>query len=222
MLHLLFVSLGRRKAAGFAPGLVLGAALAPLTAAACAILLGCGPGFAAQKSNPPASAAAPRKPTPGDLEAARELDQQGARLFVDGRYQDAMTYFRAAFERGAPPIELWNIAKCQQKLDDAEGAEGTLEQYIAREDVSAGDRAEARRELAELRARTSRLTVVSQPPRAIVYVNDKRIGRAPVTLDLAPGDHAVRLEADGHRPVRHVVRARLGRSVLAQWELPRR
>src|ERR1700744_293062 len=56
------------------------------------------------------------------VDAARELDQQGVRSFRAGRYADAIDYFRAAYRLGGPSSELWNIVRCREGMDDAEGA----------------------------------------------------------------------------------------------------
>src|SRR5260370_13765526 len=56
------------------------------------------------------------------VDAARELDQEGVRVFRERRYADAIRYFRAAYVLGGPPSELWNIAKCKERMDDAAGA----------------------------------------------------------------------------------------------------
>src|SRR5215472_15131700 len=77
---------------------------------------------------------------PRDLTRARVLDQQGVRLFRDGRYNEAIRYFEEAFKLGAPSTELWNIARCHIKLDEPDEAAVALERYIAQSDLSARDR----------------------------------------------------------------------------------
>jgi Tfp pilus assembly protein PilF len=94
---------------------------------------------------------------------ARALNQQGVRAYLEGRYGDALRYFEAALRFGGPPSELWNIARCQQRLDDAESAAATLARYLEVASLTADERAEAKRELAEIQGRPSRLTVVSAP-----------------------------------------------------------
>jgi type IV secretory pathway VirB10-like protein len=45
-----------------------------------------------------------------------------------------------------------------------------------------------------------------------ILVDGKRVGSnvATISIELAPGDHRVRVEAPGHRPVQHVVRVEAG------------
>src|SRR4051812_2708770 len=63
----------------------------------------------------------------GAVESARELDQQGVASYRAGRFADAMAYFRAAYAQGGPPSELWNIIRCREALDDAEGASAAID-----------------------------------------------------------------------------------------------
>src|SRR5580700_8414577 len=99
------------------------------------------------------------RPRAADIDAARDLDQEGVRAFREARWSDAVRYFRASYRLGGPSSEVWNIARCRERLDDPEGAVTTLEQYLALRDLTSQDRAEAERELQALRARSSTLTV---------------------------------------------------------------
>jgi sugar/nucleoside kinase (ribokinase family) len=138
---------------------------------------------------------------------ARELDQQGVRLFTDGRYREAQQLFERAHARGGPSSELWNIARCQQKLDDTKGAMETLTEYVSKRDIEHGEREEAQRELEVLRRKPVRVVVVTEPPGASVVVGERKMtpmGRTPAAFDLAPGDYAVTLTLAGYS--RKVVR----------------
>src|ERR1700692_4672487 len=79
------------------------------------------------------------------VESARELDQAGIRIFKEGRYADAIRYFRAAYRMGGPSSELWNVARCRERLDDAEGAALAIDEYLSQRDLSPGDRDAAER-----------------------------------------------------------------------------
>ncbi len=157
-----------------------------------------------------------------DLAAARELDQEGVRAFTDGRFRTAMEFFDAASKLGGPASELWNMAKCQQKLEDGEGAASTIERYLARKDLSVDDRAEANRELGEIRRRPSRVTVITEPAGATVVVDDKRqvvMGKSPTSFDLAPGDHTLRVELPGHSPTTKSITTNFGRPIIVELSL---
>jgi len=46
------------------------------------------------------------------------------------------------------------------------------------------------------------ISITSAPPGALVWVNDREVGRTPVDVDfLYYGEHSVRLEGDGFEPI---------------------
>jgi len=173
----------------------------------------------------PAAARLRTGPSQGtaDIAAARELDGQGARAFAEGRFKEAARYFEDAHRRGAPAHMLWNIARCQQKLDDLEAAARVLERYLELPGLTAGDRDEARRELAEIQRKPSRLTVLTTPQGAVVYLGERRIpmGRTPITFEVTPGEHVVTMELAGHGAETEKLTARYGRAVVVETTLSR-
>ncbi len=176
------------------------------------------------------NAARPRDPASGagaagahkSLDAARELDQAGVRLFKEGRYADAERHFGAAYRLGGPSSELWNVARCRERLDDAEGAARALEEYLAQRDLAPGDRTEAEREAGALRARPSLLTVTTTPSGAAVTVDGKPIGEpTPVSVEVAAGSHSLTVRRDGYSTETRPLEARFGRAVIVSLELAR-
>jgi tetratricopeptide (TPR) repeat protein len=166
------------------------------------------------RADPPRSNARPE-----ELERARALDQQGVRAFREGRYNDAIHYFDEAFKLGGPSSELWNIARCEVKLDDPEAASVALERYLACSDLSSEDRADARRELEELRRRPSIVTVASSPSGALVFVDGKRVGKTPTSVEVSAGEHALIVQSEGYSSfVDHRV-ARFGRAIIVNASL---
>lgn len=157
-----------------------------------------------------------------DLDAARELDQEGVRAFRDGRFADAIRYFRAAYRMGGPSSELWNIARSRERMDDAEGAAGAIEQYLAQRDLGPQDRAEAERELGALRSRSSMLTVTTVPAGAVVTLDGRQAaGPTPVSLEIRPGAHTLSVHRDGYATESRPLEARYGRAVIVSLELAR-
>lgn len=154
------------------------------------------------------------------VESARELDQAGVRIFKEGRYADAIRYFRAAYRMGGPSSELWNIARCRERLDDAEGAVEAIDEYLAQRDLSPGDRAEAERESRGLQARPSLVTITTTPPGAAVTIDGKPVGdRTPLTVELSPGAHTLALRHDGYAAESRPLEARFGRAVIVSLDL---
>jgi hypothetical protein len=159
--------------------------------------------------------------SPDDLERARTLDQQGVRAFREGRYNDAIRYFEEAFRLGGPSSELWNIARCDLKLDDPEAASVALDSYLAGSDLSPEDRATAKRELDDLRHRPSTVTIASSPSGASVFIDGKRAGKTPTSIGVSAGDHVVVVQREGYSPyVDHPV-ARFGRAIIVDARLTR-
>jgi len=155
-----------------------------------------------------------------DLGAARELDQQGVRAFREGRFSDAIRYFRSAYHLGGPSSELWNVARSREGMDDAETAAGAIEQYLARHDLPAEDRAEAERELHALRSRPSVLTVITAPPGAVLNVDGRQTaGSTPVSLDVRPGPHTLVVRRDGYATESRDIEPRFGRAVILSLHL---
>jgi hypothetical protein len=158
-----------------------------------------------------------------DVGAARELDRQGVLAFREGRFSDAIRYFRWAYHLGGPSSELWNVARSRERTDDAETAAAAIEQYVSRHDLTVDDRDEAERELQALRSRPSVLTVITAPPGAMVTVdgNLAATSSTPVSLDLRPGPHAVAVHRDGYRTEYRPFEARFGRAVILCLDLAR-
>jgi hypothetical protein len=156
------------------------------------------------------------------LAKARVLDQQGVRSYAEGRYNEAIRYFEEAFHLGGPPSELWNIAKCHVRLDDPEEAAKTIREYLDQKGLTAEDRREAQQQLEELEHRHSAFTVASSPSGATVYLEGHRwAGVTPATIDVAPGEHKVTIEARGYEPYDKSVEAKWGHGIIVDATLSR-
>jgi hypothetical protein len=155
-----------------------------------------------------------------DLDAARELDQQGVRAFAAGRYREAIHFFEEARRLGGPASELWNIARCHERLDEPEESASAIDAYLAEPSVGADERADAQRELDRLKSRASTLVAVTAPAGATLAVDGQAAaGATPLTIDLAAGTHTVVVKRDGYKPHTTHVEARFGRGVILEIEL---
>lgn len=155
-----------------------------------------------------------------DLPRARTLDQQGARAYAEGRYGDAIRYFEEAYRLGAPSVELWNIAKCHDKVDQPEKAAQVLERYLALTDLPKSDREEAQQMLDGIKKRPSSLTVTSSPEGGSVVLDGKAVsGRTPLTTTVGPGRHEVSVSRPGHATYGTTFEARFGRAVIVDATL---
>lgn len=149
-----------------------------------------------------------------ELARARFLDQQGVRAFGENRFRDAMALFSASYRAGGPPTELWNVARCQLKLDNPEDARRTLEEYLERKDLSDADRTEGKRLLDEIERRQSTFVVAVSPAGVPVMVDGNAIGTAPLASTLSPGPHEIKIG----QTVKHV-EARDGRAIVLSIDL---
>ena len=182
--------------------------LAPVVVA----LLACSPALAWAQARPPSAARAAE-----DLSRARVLDQQGAKAYADGRYNDAIRYFEEAHRLGGPPFELWNIAKCHVRLDQPEQAAEMLERYLATPTLPPEDREEATQQLDALRKRSSTITIASVPTGAAVTVDGRPpegVGRTPTTFAVPPGSHVITLKYPTYANYTQTFDARYGRAII--------
>jgi hypothetical protein len=148
------------------------------------------------------------------LARARFLDQQGARAYAEGRFRDAAALFNESFRAGGPATELWNVARCQLKLDDPDAARRTLQAYLDRTDLGAEDRAEGQRLEGDIAKRISTFVVASTPSGAAVSVDGHVVGATPWTSTLQPGAHEILIG-----PVTKHIVAKDGRAVILSVEL---
>jgi hypothetical protein len=161
--------------------------------------------------------------TAEDLSRARALDQQGAKAYGDGRYNDAIRYFEEAHRLGGPPFELWNIAKCYVRLDQPEQAAEMLQRYLATPTLPTDDREEATQQLEALRRRTSTVTIASSPTGAAVTL-DGRIppegtGKTPTSFTIPPGSHTITLSVPKRAVYTQTFDARYGRAIILDVQL---
>ena len=156
-----------------------------------------------------------------DLKRAHELDAEGSRAFREGRFKDAILFFTEAYRFGAPPVELWNVAKCHMKLDEPEAAEDAFRRYLEEPNLTAGDRADATQELEELRGRPSTLAIDSEPSGATFTIDDSpnARGTTPGSIDIPPGKHHVHVEKEKAGAYDVDVDARLGRALILHAKL---
>lgn len=154
-------------------------------------------------------------PLEGDRASALALDRDGARAYTEGRYADAILYFEAAYRLGAPPVELWNVARCHLKVGDGEAAARFLQRYLDEESAHAPDRRDAERALRELTRKPAPLTLTSAPSGASVRVDGHAVsGKTPTTVWLRPGEHEVEVRFPKDETARGKVTAQWGRPMV--------
>ena len=163
-----------------------------------ALLLGAG---AAQAQ------AQPQKPKPGAADLRPEAErrnQKGNQLYQQGRFEEALRVYQAAYDLLPEPRFLFNVGLAREKTFDYEGCVVAFREYLKQ----AGDAAKAVRTQAQerhdacLEKTEIPVRFTSAPTNAAVYLGegDARVlkGRTPQDLALPPGTYLVTMELQGY------------------------
>jgi len=162
------------------------------------VALGFGPASLARADAPSAEAAA---------EAPRALAnakfEEGVKAFGEHRYTDAVAAFLQADAIEPSAALSFNVARAFEHLDNPSSALRWYRDYLRRE-PAAGNAVEVQARVTALSATLAergvqQLTVISTPAGASVLIDKQAAGAAPITTELKPGAHHVRLELAGHR-----------------------
>jgi tetratricopeptide (TPR) repeat protein len=143
--------------------------------------------------------AAPTARADAALDAAARHFEEGSRLYAAGSYRDAIDEFEAAHAIAPAPANLFNLARCYEKLAELRIALEHYQRYL--EDQEAPERQLVERRIADLRAMPVDLFVSTAPSDARVLVDgmgEAEPERTPSVVRLRPGRHVVRVERDGH------------------------
>jgi tetratricopeptide (TPR) repeat protein len=163
---------------------------------------------AAQRGGRPR--AAPEGPTSQQTEVARAAYAEGQRLFREGLFEQAQAQFEAAFAAVPNPIVLLSIAEVQERRGLVPEAVATLERYLQLR-ADAPDREQVSARIAQMRGRPGLLAIASEPSGAEIFVDGRSTGRrTPAEVELSPGEHIVRVVADGYEPAERSVTVAFG------------
>ncbi|MCB9497277.1 MAG: PEGA domain-containing protein [Fibrobacteria bacterium] len=131
---------------------------------------------------------------PGGLRMVSE--PTGAQVLVDGK------------SVGRAPVTLDTLLEGRYHLAFQLDGFRTLERDV---EVRSGQQSDVKGILEVL---PGRVKVASEPRGAITYLDDKRVGWAPLVIEnIPPGTHSLRLELPGRRLVRDVVTVKPGEEV---------
>ena len=165
----------------------------PLLVAALGVL-GAAPSVRAEEP-PPESA---------NVELARAEYDLGAEAFAAGRFREAITHFEETNRLVPNPALAYNIALAYDSIGEVPSALRYYRDYL-RALPNAEDRAEVIASIRRLEKRLTewgvqQLTVTVKPAGAIVSVDGTRVGEAPWTGEITPGEHHLEVTAPGHAP----------------------
>lgn len=106
------------------------------------------------------AAPAAAQTSPAEAEA-RSVFDAGEVAFRDGRFHDALVYFKRSYALSSRPALLFNIGLCHDRLRDDDEAIRAYEQYLT-EVPAATNRAEVDDRLGALRAARTRRAATAQ------------------------------------------------------------
>jgi hypothetical protein len=157
-------------------------------------------------TSPPARAA----PSPAAVAQARHRVERARALHIDGRFEEALQLYLAAYQLIPSPDLLFNIGLVQEKRLAYAECVRTFRRFLAESDdqslrARAQDRIARCQEQVRLRVRVS-----SVPPGAAVTVSSPGqeptfAGRTPTEIELRPGRPTVKAELAGHAPHERVL-----------------
>jgi outer membrane receptor for ferrienterochelin and colicins len=159
-----------------------------------------------------------------DAEQARFHDALAREQYAAGHYEQAIREFFHEQRLAPNPRVQFNIALCFDQLHRDDDAYLFFREYLAADDGDAARRQQAEAAVARLEPRVARVSVVSDPPGATLYVDDPdhgSYGEAPRVLVLPPGHHALLVTRDGYLSTRVEVEAARGQEVRATASLTR-
>ena len=153
-----------------------------------------------------------------DAEQARFHDTLAREHYAAGRFEQAIREFFIEQRLAPNPRVQFNIALCFDQLHREEDAYLFFREYLSQADDDAGRRQRAEAVVARLEPRVARVSVVTEPAGATIYVDGRdygSYGTAPRVLVLTPGPHTLLLELAGHRGAHAEVAAIRGQAVSA-------
>lgn len=158
---------------------------------------------AAQADTP--QPAEPANPSADDVTpAAREHFQRGTEYYREGDYRAALIEFERAYALRHTHRLLYNLAQVAYELRDYAAAERHFRAYLVEgeDEITPERRAEVQAELARLRDRVSSLHIQSEPSGAVVHVDERLIGTAPIEgARVSAGRRRLVAELPGYAPL---------------------
>ncbi len=157
--------------------------------------LGIALGFAVVASHPEIARAQSQ-----NVEEGRTRFTRGVELYKEGNFHGALAEFRAA-NAAAPSFRIqYNLGQTLYQLQDYAGAVRAFEQYLAQggDKIDADRRKEVEADLAKLRPRVAKLSLVVNVPSAEVLVDDEPRGK-PQEILVSAGRHRISVTASGYQ-----------------------
>ncbi|MCA9712445.1 MAG: PEGA domain-containing protein, partial [Myxococcales bacterium] len=176
-----------------------------------------------------------------DVDEAKRLFAAGKQAAEQGRWDEAIRYFAEAYRHSGSPGQLYSLGRGHRELYLNHGRDPVqlrlallrFGQYLE-QSPDGRNRDNARRYVEELRPYVAvlegfdqpvvitRLMVHSPVGAATVSIDDGPTQPAPVTVDVEPGRHRIRVRAAGYHEVARTVEVPSGATVPVEVALPER
>ncbi len=154
-----------------------------------------------------------------------ETKAKATQAYKAGNYDEAASLFQEAFDLEPRGNLLYNIGLCYDKAGKTTEAVSFYQRYIEAVPGAKRRPAVVRRigELKELLAgRYEQVSVTSQPPGAVVFVDDKSkgaMGQTPLDFKLLPGTYTIIAELPEHETVKRQIQLREGSPAVVDLRL---
>jgi len=146
----------------------------------------------------------------GNREEARKHFDAGLSLLEAEDFEGATTAFEASVRLYPTRMNLFNLANCYKALHRYGESLALLDRLEVEFAGRMGEELEAEVEQMreELENVVAHLELTVAPAGAIIVVDGREMGRAPLAGDLVlgPGEHLIEVTLEGHAPVRRAVR----------------
>ena len=153
----------------------------------------------------------------------RSLFDEGTALYSKGQFASAAVKFEASFAARPVPVTKFNIARSWEQAGEAIKAIDAWQAWLVMS-PNAAERPAAEQSLRALGDKLARLgvqalTITSLPLGARVSIDGTAVGVVPLTVELTPTRHLLRLDVEGRVPVERTVVTQLQHPAVEFFEL---
>ena len=153
----------------------------------------------------------------------RSLFDEGTALYSKGEFASAAVKFEASFAARPVPVTKFNIARSWEQAGETIKAIDAWQAWLAMS-PSSPERPAAEQSLKTLGDKLARLgvqalTINSLPAGARVTIDGTAAGVVPLTVELTPTRHLIRLDVQGRVPVERTVFVQLDHPAVEFFEL---
>lgn len=156
-------------------------------------------------------------------QSPRALFDEGTALYAKGQFAKAAEKFEASFAARPVPVTRFNIARSWEQAGETLKAIDAWQAWLAMS-PTAPERPQAEAALKSLGEKLAKLgvqalTVMSLPLGARVAIDGVPRGLTPLTVEVTPTRHLVRLELEGRDPLEKALEVQLDHPQLEHFEL---